>query len=214
MSVVRVQVTGQEPLDRAARLLAGVEGGVDKALKRAMTKATKRLRSKTASAIRERYAISAGNIRGDENVKVSYSYGNGVQARVLFNGRKIPLFRFDGASPKGPAYDMSRWESVEIGGEWKRVHPGVPAHGHVLNSTGPVTFQNAFVATMGSGHTGIFERTGGETSGGGDAIEEKMGLSVPQMLGHETVAEKLANEAMEAFEDDLNDSILAILSGI
>lgn len=50
--------------------------------------------------------------------------------------------------------------------KWRMVHPGAAAYGHVLKSTSPKRFPSAFVAKMSSGHTGIFERTGGMTSGG------------------------------------------------
>ena len=93
------------------------------------------------------------------------------------------------------------------------MHPGVAAAGHALNSTSPYRFENAFVARMGSGHTGIFERTGGMTGHDKDEVEELYGPSVPQMLGSEEVAEKLTKEAMESFEKDLDHAILAILSG-
>ena len=59
---VRLSVAGQEAVDRAARLLAGVEGGVEKAVRSAMSKAVARLRHSNVSAVRERYAISAANI--------------------------------------------------------------------------------------------------------------------------------------------------------
>ena len=66
---------------------------------------------------------------------------------------------------------------------------------------------------MGTGHTGIFERTGGMTSNGKDEIEELFGPSVPQMLGSEDVEKALAEDAMKSFEKDLDHNVLAILSG-
>ena len=94
------------------------------------------------------------------------------------------------------------------------MYPSVAAAGHVLKSTSPYTFERAFVARMGStGHLGIFERTGGMTSNDRDEIEELFGPSVPQMLGHEDVEKKLAEDAMQSFEKDLDHAVLAILSG-
>ena len=101
---IQLSVAGQEAMDRAARLLAGVEGGVEKAVRSAISKAVARLRRSNVSAVRERYAISATNIRENENVQVSYSYDSGVQAFVRFSGARIPLFRFDGASPHPVSY--------------------------------------------------------------------------------------------------------------
>ena len=210
---VQVQAVGQEALDRAKALLSGVEGGVEKALRGAMTRSVSHLRANSAKAIRERYAISAANIRANENVKVRYSYQDGVQAVVTFSGRKIPLYRYDGTTPKLPTQDTSKWAQVMIDGEWQTTHPSVPTYAHQLKSTSPTLFQNAFIAQMKSGHTGIFERTGGANSAGGDEIQEIMGSSVPQMLGSPEVEERLAKDAMQKFEERLDHEILAIMNG-
>ncbi len=220
---VQVSIAGQETIDRAARLLAGVEGGLENAVRSAMNKAAARLRKSNVAAVRERYAIPAKNIRDSENVHVSYSYSNGVQATVTFAGQRIPLFRFDGASPKQPTKDTSRWNMVMRGldakedGKWIAMHPGVAASGHVLKSTAPIRFEKAFVATVKAGkgvkHTGIFERTGGMTSHDKDEIEELFGPSVPQMLGNEGVEKALAEDAMQSFDKDLDHAVMAILNG-
>lgn len=212
---IQMSVAGQEAVDRAVKLLAGVEGGVQKAVRSAINKAAKRLQSSNVKAVRERYAISAANIRENENVQVTYSYDSGVQAFVRFNGARIPLFRFDGASPHQPTKDTSERAPVMKGDDrWRMMYPGVAAAGHVLKSTSPYTFERAFVARMGStGHLGIFERTGGMTSNDKDEIEELFGPSVPQMLGHEDVEKKLADDAMKSFEKDLDHAVLAVLSG-
>lgn len=103
---------------------------------------------------------------------------------------------------------------ANLQGKWKLLYPSVPAHGHVLKSTSPALFQHAFVSRMKStGHTGIYERTGGMTSNDKDEIKELFGPSVPQMLGSSEVAEKLSAAAMDKFEERLDHEINAILNG-
>lgn len=213
MSTVFVGVTGQETLDHAQKLLGGVEGGFQKALKTAVKKAAARIRKSSVQAVRERYAISAANVRAEKNVQISYSYQSGVQAYVRFGGKRIPLYRFDGASPASPTPDRSRRVPVLGPDGWRLMHPGAAAVGHALKSTAPFRFENAFVAEMKSGHIGIFERTGGMTSGERDELDELYGPSVPQMLGSQEVSEKLSKEAMAGFEEDLDRAVQAILSG-
>ncbi len=217
---VHVTAADGDALAWAERMLEGVPNGMEKALYSAINRASAHIRSASAKAVRERYAISAANVRAEETVTVACTYQNGVQAYVHFAGNRIPLYRFDGAGPAQPAYDTSRWVPVRIGvlangeGKWRMVHPGAAAYGHVLKSTAPKQFQNAFVAKMGStGHTGIFERTGGMTSSNLDEIEELFGPSVPQMLGSQEVAEKLAGEAVESFEKNLDQYVYALLNG-
>jgi len=212
--VISVQASGQETLEQAQRLLSGIEGGFNKALKNAIGKAAKRLRSSSAKAVRERYAISAANLRAGKNVRISYSYHDGVQAEVVFHGKLIPLYRFDDTSPARPTKDTSTWVPV-LGLEgWRFMHPGVPARGHVLKSTSPYPFDHAFVASMSSGHTGIFERTGGSTSNKKDELRELYSPSLPEMLGNEEVAETLTKEAMKDFDQDLDQAVQRILSGV
>ena len=218
MSSVHVQVD-QDAVDQAKKLLAGVEGGMDKAVKEALSRAAAHLRANSVKAIRERYAISAANIRANENVQISYNYQNGPTAAVMFYGKKIPLYRYDGAAPAQPTKDTSKRTLAMVNGEYRWVHPGVAARGHQRKDTSPTQYHHAFTAQMPSGHIGIFQQKlneKGETEvsrSGGDAIEELMGSSVPQMLGSPEVAEKLAKESMQKFEERLDHNVLAILSG-
>jgi len=213
MSIVNVTFAGAETLDRAKALLSGVEGGFDKALRDAQKRAVSHLRSHSAAAIREQYAISTANIRANQNVTVRYSYDHGLEAQVTFAGRKIPLYRYDGASPAQPAWDRSRWVKVPVKGKMTWVHPGLPARGHQKRDTSPKLFQGAFIMRMKSGHVGIFERTGGMTSTGRDETQEIMGSSPPQMLGNEEVSKKLEDDTAEVFMERFERNVPAILSG-
>lgn len=214
MSIIRIEQFGGKSIDRATKLLAGIPGGIERAIKSALPRAVSHLRSHSGQHIRERYAISQSALRTNENVKVKYTYQNGVTAEILFNGQKIPLYRYNGASPKQPSFNKSRSVKAIVSGGWRTVHPGVSASGHLLNGTAPVKFDNAFTARMKSGHTGIFERSGGVSSSGADAIKEIMGLSVPQMLGHKEVAEKLSEDTSKKFEERLDHEISRLISGI
>ncbi len=220
---IHVTAGGQDALERAEQMLEGIPDGIERAVSSAINRAAAHLRSASTRAARERYAISAANIRAEENVSVAYTYQNGVQAYIHFSGKRIPLYRFDGASPAQPTYDTSKWNMVMRGldaqgeGKWFPVHPGIAASGHVLKSTSPRRFETAFVATVKAGkgrtHTGIFERTGGMTGNNKDEIKELFGPSVPQMLGSQEVAEKLSNEAMESFVNKMEQDGYALMSG-
>ena len=86
-------------------------------------------------------------------------------------------------------------------------HPGLPAHGHQMKETAPALFENAFVARMGGGHVGIFERDGG------DSISEIMGGSVPGMLGRDEVKEKLGEPAAEKYMERYHHEVMRLLNG-
>lgn len=213
MSTIIVETAGRETMDRAARLLSGIKGGTEKAVKRAMARSVAHLRTESAREIRKQYAISTANIRANETVHVRYTYQNGVQAYVTFSGHKIPLHRYDGVTPAVPTQDTGRWVRAKIDGKWFTFHPSVQVRARKLKDKAPKPFVNAFVAQMKSGHIGIFERTGGVTGTDRDKIEEKMGDAVPQMLGSKAVEERLAKGAMEKFEQRLDHEIQVILNG-
>lgn len=213
MSAIRVEVVGQDAFRQAAEQLAEIPGGIDQALKSATKRAASYLRTQSTKEIRQRYDITRKNIRAEQNVKISYRYFNGIEARITFRGNKIPLFRYGGAAPKEPAVNAEKTVMAIVNGQLRPVHPGVAASGHQLTSTGPTKFSNAFVARMQSGHTGIFERTGGKTVTGDAAIKEIMGSSVPQMLGSEEVQESLVEKTMGKMEERLTHEVNRILNG-
>ena len=208
------EAAGQAAIERAKTLLAGIPGGVDKAAKAAMSRTVDRLRRDSNQAIREKYDITDEGIRAEKNVRVRYSFQNGVQATVTFSGRKIPLYRFGGAYPKVPTQDIAAGKKpVMVKGAWTMQYQGVAARGHQFKGTSPTQFMDAFVAQMKSGHIGIFERTGGSTSEGSDAIREIMGSSVAQMVGNQQVAQRLTEGAYKTFETELDKAVYRILTG-
>lgn len=211
---ITIDEFGGMNVEKAEKLLSAIPGGSEKAIRSAMTRAVSGLRSNVTKRVQERYAIGSSELRTAQNVNAKYSYqaGSGVTAEILFAGAKIPLYRYNGTNPTSPT-NQTQLINALIGKQWKKVHPGVAAAGHQLKGTSPYRFANAFIATMKSGHTGIFERTGGMSSTGADAVEEIMGSSVPQMIGNDEVANKLAKDAEDKFDERLAHEIDAILAG-
>ena len=213
MIEIRLDDSVNTAMEKAERMLAAIPGAIEKASRSAITRTAQHTRTQISRRVRERYAIGAGNLRTEGAVRITARGGaGGASADLRISGAKIPLYRFDGASPKGPSY---RGDPVPVltGKGWRMASPGVTAAGHLLRSTGPQRLTGAFVASFGSGHTGIFERTGGMTSGNRDEIKEKMGLSIPQMAGNEEVLTNLAHDASEKFEERMDHEIAAILNG-
>ena len=214
MSRVTIEDAGAT-LERAQKLLSGVPGGLEKATKAAAQRAVQNLRTNAAKAAQERYDISATNLRTEQNVKVYWAYTGGVTASITFCGRRIPLFRFNQHFPNAPTQNKQYSVRAIVNSPdfWKTTYPGMAAKGHVLKSTGATTFDDAFVATMPNGHTGIFERTGAATSNGKDKLRELMGPALPQILGNEEVAQKLSQQTMDKFNERLDHEINRILAG-
>lgn len=213
MSNVEIVSIDGKCMDDAVKKLAGIEGGAERALKSATSRAGQYLRTHSGRVIRERYAISQSALRANKNVHIKYSSQNGVQLEIKFAGHKIPLYRFSGTNPLMPTKDTTKRVSAIMNGFWKQTSPSIPSSAHVLKSTSPTTFNNVFTARMNSGHIGLFERTGGSSSTGSDAIRELMGLAIPQMLGSPEVTEKLANATAAKFEERIDSEVNRILNG-
>lgn len=212
---VHIRLTDQGSLERAEKLLAGIPGGLDKAVRSAEARAVSYLKTNSARAIRERYDIPVAAIKAAEDVSVyTYSFRGGISARISFHGNKISLYKY-GGSRSGPS--PTTRVPLNLSGGWRMVLPGPSAFGHQLKATAPMEFRNAFVATMkhenGRDHDGFFYRTGDKTSDGHDKIKELMGSAVAQMLDSEEVKEPLTAAAADKFQERLDHEINAILNG-
>lgn len=68
-----------------------------------------------------------------------------------------------------------------------------------------IVFRHAFVATMKSGHIGIFERQRGvKTSSGREKLNELFGPSIPQFAGRKHISDTVQKMAQKRFETRFN----------
>lgn len=208
MSLMEITPASTLTLEKAEVMLRGVGGGTNKAVKSAMQRAVSKLKTGTSKAVMERYAVSASVAKSSPAIR--YTIGDGVSVEILWKGGRIYLSRFKGSSTS-PAWDTSRRVPVMKNDKEVWVHPGLEAKAHVLTTTSAETLTNTFVAHFKSGHSGIFERTGGQTGSGAEKITEKMGLSVPQMVKNEEVYDSISEETMQTLEERLNHEILRLL---
>ena len=73
---------GGNSVERARKLLVGIPNGVTKAVRSALPRAASALKTESSKAIRERYDISAANIRARENITIKI---HGTEAQVRFS---------------------------------------------------------------------------------------------------------------------------------
>lgn len=193
-------ITDSHSIERAEMLLRNIPGAADKAIRSATDRAAAYLRTASIRHIRERYDISAKNVRNEDTFQVKYIRSQGLSVTISFAGHKIPLYRYGGTSPKQPVV-------------------GELVKAHVMKVTRPYPFYHAFVATMqnstGNNHTGIFERTGYPSARNPrrEAIREITGLSVKQMLNNEETRNRLTMETVDKWEERIEHEINAFLNG-
>jgi hypothetical protein len=182
-----IEITS-ETIDRVEKLLAGVPKGAERALAAAMNRGLSKISTGAARNVREVYAVQSSALSDATKINSKKASSGNLAGYVAFSGVKIPLYKFKVT----PLYHNTG----------KLVKGG-------LMKGGGATFEDAFIATMKSGHTGVFERTISSRL----PIEEKMGLSAAQMIANTTVMSKLEEDAQKTINDRLEHEIDRLLSG-
>lgn len=175
-------------LDHATRLLAGIPGGVQKAAESALSRAATSGRARAAREVGKDYTLKTSDFKkytkSSQHIQKS---GNEISVGLSFRGYHVPLIRFFAIPADSGLYKV-QVKRTSAGGELSHV----------------------FRAVMGSGHIGLFERTGTKRL----PITQKMGPSVPQMMGaNPNLANSVGENVRKVFEERLEHEITAILNG-
>lgn len=178
----------EESLDKATRLLAGVSGGIYKAVGGALTRAAVAGRTAAKKPVTREYAISQSEfLARTKNINhfVRESSG-GISIVFGFTGNVIPLARFN-----------------------TRVDGGGHVVTQVKRSGTAEALDQAFSAQMG-GHRGIYERLGVKRF----PVRELYGPATPQMMyANEDVLDEIENKMAETYEKRIDHEILRVLNG-
>lgn len=195
----------EETIERVEKILAGVSKGAERALANAMNRGLSRIKAEAAKEVKQVYTVQQKAIKENSTIKIRKASTGSLVGYVDFNSYRIPLYKFS-VTPKSPGTERQVYATV------KRGEGG--------------TFEDAFIARTGK-HTGVFERTGvqgiksrlanlKEGSKGNkhtEKIQEKMGLSMAQMVRNDVVMENLEKEAQEVVEKRVEQEIYRLLNG-
>lgn len=205
-----------EQLDRLETLLYGIPNGVNTAESNAFNRGLTAGKTEANKQIRQRYAISAGNVSANSKVTLRRSSGGG-NAAIEFAGPKIPLFKFK-PSPGNRSYTGTRIP-VPVRGDgedgnpvWRMVFKNTNVKGMDAKASGYKSGKNWFIANFKSGHTGIFKRTGGSTENNRAEIREIWGFAVADMLDYEPAREAVEKRVEEVVGQRLEHEIGRLLS--
>ena len=185
---ILIDDVGDGSIDRAKKLLAGIPKGAQKAVSSALKRAGTAGLAYAARAVREEYLIRAGDFKRYTKTKRVYNVSGGsTTVDLVFTGVHIPLIRFDA-----------------------RIAADGRVSARVKHGSARTAFDRAFRATVGDGHTGIFEReTDARTP-----MRELFGPSVPQMLdANDDLQQDLGDKIRETFEQRIDHEILAVMNG-
>lgn len=178
----------EDSLDKATRLLAGISGGVYKAVGSALTRAAAAGRTAAKQPITQEYTISQSEFLAQTrniNHFVRESDG-GISVAFGFRGNVVPLTKFK--------------TSINNSGQVVT---------QVKRSGAAETLNRAFSAQMG-GHRGIYERT----SPSRFPVEELYGPATPQMMySNENVLDAIEQTMADTYEKRIDHEILRVLNG-
>ena len=178
----------EDSLDKATRLLAGINGGVYKAVGSALSRAAATGKTAAKQPVTKEYTISQSEfLARTRNINhfVRESSG-GISVVFGFRGNVIPLMKFN----------------TRVNGSGQIVT-------QVKRSGSAETLIRAFSAQMG-GHKGIYERVGVKRF----PVEELYGPATPQMMySNEEVTDEIERKVADTYEKRIDHEILRILNG-
>lgn len=166
MTAISVEVDPRQ-LAALERMLGGVRGGLPRVAARAVNKVARGARTRVVRAVAGRVAVKQGELRR-RNVTLKTANYKHLSAHLRISGARIPVIRFGARQTRrGVSY------RIEKRGSRRKV-------------------RRAFIATMRSGHRGVFTRDPlwehryprGRSSGRkhGLPITELRGPSVPEVV--------------------------------
>lgn len=178
----------EDSLDRATKLLAGINGGLYKAVGGALSRAASSAKTAVKKPVTEDYAISQGEFLARTKNINHFTREAGGEISVVFGfvGSVIPLTKFN-----------------------TRVDRAGRVTTQVKRSGAATVLEHAFRAQMG-GHTGIYEREGPERV----PVHELYGPATTQMMYSDEHVTDTAEAAMvETFNKRLDHEIDRLLNG-
>lgn len=173
---------------------------VKKAAASALKKVAQQARTEASSAIRERFNIKKGDVDKKIEVKEGRQDRNNLTATLYITGKGISLTYFGAKERRGPKV-ISR-KGIKV---LKRQPKGAQGVQVKIMKDGKITtLPHAFIATMKSGHVGVFIRKGK----GRTPIIEKRLVSIPTLFKQKTVMERVEQRINEqwpkVFQQEMN----------
>lgn len=148
---------------------------VNQATVRALNKTATTVRAEAARKIGREYNIKIGAAKSQ--MWITQANRGRVKATITVSGRPIPLVEFDARQVRGGV-------SVKVKGTRKVV-------------------RGAFIATMRTGHRGVFVRTSGRRL----PIRQLFALSLPVAFSQKQIVDALLSVASDRFAETLRQEI-------
>lgn len=183
---VEIQASN-DSVERARLLLAGISGGVKKALGSAINRTATSAEALAAKEIHAEYFVSSKEFKDKTKVKPHVTQdGTQTVLAIEFYGQKIPLIQFD----------------TKFGKDGRVTT-------RVKRSSARETLDHAFFAQIG-GRLGVFERL----TDAREPTRELLGPTTTQMMSYnDGLKEKIGEKIRDTFQERMDHEVDAILNG-
>lgn len=175
-----------EQMERASKMLVGLESHIPKVVSRAINRAIQNARANVVREVRKRYNVSAKGIRS--TLSISGAKPNSLSAVLMSKGPGVRLMEFN-VSPSTPNGRRRTPLTVSVKkGEKHRL-------------------DRAFIANLNGNKAA--ERIGSDRL----PIRTLYGPSVPQMVNNDQIVKEIAEQARSMLDDRLDHEIKRVLDG-
>lgn len=194
-------------LDKAQKLLSGVENGIERAVSSAVNRSITTIKKDLKKEVTKNYAITSSEV--EKTLSVKKANFKSPFGFINSKSERLSLYKFfTSKKSDGTIFvkvKKSEGRKMVLGKETLKGKP--------------------FIAKMKSGHTGIFQKSyrmsrrkvklksGKEKNRDVPIIEDLKTVSIPQMLGTDSVQEYVNKRAPEILEKNLDREIERILKG-
>lgn len=177
----------EEGIPRVQRILAGINGGWQKAVGSALARAASVGKTAAKKSVTSEYFISQSTfLHNTRNINHFREDAGGVSVEFGFAGHVIPLIQFS-----------------------TRVNGSGMVTTQVKKNGVRESLNNAFQAQMGA-HTGIYERIGPERF----PVRELYGPATPQMMySNEDVMDQIEDKLVGEYEKRIDHEMLRLMNG-
>lgn len=192
MTYSEIRVTGVDELERK---LGNLKSKAPQVLSRAINRAAEKARTETKREVADKYFISQGDVL--KTVTLSKASTAKLSAELKSRGGPIALSKFK-VSPNRGVRRTKRGYSPSV------YKAGVEKAGGMKPLSGS---PKAFMATMGSGHSGVMNRKSARRL----PLKQLYGPAVPSMIKNEEVISTIKEAAADMLERRIDAEVNNIL---
>lgn len=200
-----IKLSLEAATDKLAKALAHDEVAAKKAIKATMSDLKRRAPAKVSQAVRERYAIKAGDIPKPGSGRGGGSSTSGAtgdtikEFALVYKGRRMTPTHFGMKRTKGDKRGVYRINATILKGHRVQIGHGGPSWSEGGRYSRPAN-SPYFMLTGNGGTTIPMQRRG-------DKLHAQRTVSVPQMVGNDEVSSKAIREIGDIAGERINHNL-------